>query len=342
MRDIFTIALREITTRIKGKAFIVSNIITVVIIVAVMVFIGLIGKSGDASALTGMVDQNMMKQALVAEQAKDNVLNSLGVSTDEYNARVAAESAKISAQIPELSDLKSGDFLTTYYAGYIVGYAMFMLIIISGTMLAQGVAEEKANSIAEVILGSTSAFRLLAGKIIGVGILGLLQVAIIAASALIPALYFDMLSSDLIASLSSSLAPLIAVFIGFFIVGYLCYSALLAAFAATIKRAQDVNAAITPVNMIAMIGLFGSLAGGQDNIALVLNYCPLLSPFAAPAAFARGSLDLTHTLISLLISCAFLPVIIWFASKLYSNSILNTGSSNLKFIASIKNTLIKH
>jgi ABC-2 type transport system permease protein len=122
--------------------------------------------------------------------------------------------------------------------------------------------------------------------------------------------------------------------LGFFLVGYLSYATLYAAFAATVSRTEEVNVAIAPVMYVLFIPYLAVVIPALGNIAplrFALDYVPLFSPIGATVHYFQSGLELWQALLSLAISLAALPLIMFLASRIYRRSVLSTGA-RLKII----------
>jgi ABC-2 type transport system permease protein len=263
-------------------------------------------------------------------QAEEEVMAIHGLNATEINAQIALRFQELwegfQADNPE-----EGGLDVRYWIGFGVGILLFMAITITGSMIAMGVAEEKSSRIVEILLSGMTSFQLMAGKILGMAVVGLTQIAIILAAGYYAARGFGLMG-DIFADINLGSAIWLA--LGFFLVGYLSYATLYAAFAATVSRTEEVNAAIAPVMYVLLIPYLAVVIPAFGNIAplrFVLNYVPLFSPIGATVHYFQGGLELWQALISLAISIAALPLIMLLASRIYRRSVLATGA-RLKII----------
>jgi len=322
MRNVLLVAKREMLVKMRNRAYIFGTL-AVVVGILVLAFIG--SRADMESASTAMLPEFAQKQMEFHAQAEEEVMARHGLNAAEINTQIALRFQEL-WDAYEAENPDSGGLNVRYWIGFGVGILLFMSITITGSMIAIGVAEEKSSRIVEILLSSMSSFQLMVGKIIGMAVVGLTQIAIIFATGYFAARGFGLIG-DVFAGVNLGSAIWLA--LGFFLVGYLSYATLYAAFAATVSRTEEVNAAIAPVMYILLIPYLAVVIPAFGNIAplrFVLDYVPLFSPIGATVHYFQGGLELWQALLSLAISLAALPFIMLLASRIYRRSILATGA----------------
>lgn len=321
MNSVLIIANREISTRIKSKAWIIATIISILLVCGVVAFYGLANSDAPSELINNNMSQSISELQQIHEEAQKQVFQQLGTSSDEFNNLVAQRASDIASA----RGVNNSNAMDNFWIGYIIAILMYMSIVMTSTQIAMGVAEEKTSSIAEVVIASTTTLKFFTGKILGVGIVGLLQIIVTIIPAAVVAKGLGMLNFSNFGA-SSHILLIIVMGIAFFLVGYTTYAALYAACASTVSRMEDVQSAIAPVTIFTIFGFMIAISGGGAGIlATIVNYSPLLSPFAALSSFGKGELELWQIILSLVISIVFLPILIWLGSKIYSYSILKKG-----------------
>ncbi|MFK4596941.1 ABC-type Na+ efflux pump permease subunit [Streptomyces pristinaespiralis] len=163
-------------------------------------------------------------------------------------------------------------------------FILFMLMLVSGLAVAQGVAEEKSSRIAEVLLAKVRARHLLAGKIVGLGASALVQILVLATACLGAAVAFGLFEAPADA-VGAGLNVLV-----WFVPGYILFVTLYAVAGSLVSRPEDVNHVVGPVNGIQMLGLIGpglALAGNTDSATVeILSLVPGVSWAAMPVRMA--------------------------------------------------------
>jgi ABC-2 type transport system permease protein len=213
-----------------------------------------------------------------------------------------------------------------------MGFAYLLMIttLFSGTMLLQGVVEERSNKLLETVLACISAGELMRGKLFGVGAVGLTLVAVwsgfaVAGASFIPGNAADLLRPAL-ASLHSPFMALALVF--YFLAGYLVVSMLFLAIGAMSDSMQDAQGYLTPMMMILtvpIIVLFNSVILNPGGILPeVMSWIPLYTPFAMLARLGAG-VSLPEALGTGALLIAFIAVELVLLGRVFRASLLRTG-----------------
>ena len=171
------------------------------------------------------------------------------------------------------------------------GLAFFAALLLYGQLIglgflvASGVVEEKASRVVEVLLATMRPRQLLAGKVIGLGVLGLIQLLLIAVLGLAIAAAAGALEVDGDVVVAAALA------LGWFVVGYVFYAAAFACAGALVARQEELQSVTTPLTLILMVSFFLSFAVLQDpdgTLATVSSFLPPAAPITMPARIALG------------------------------------------------------
>lgn len=223
--------------------------------------------------------------------------------------------------------------------GGIFTFLMYMFILMYGTMVMQGVVEEKSNRIVEVMISSVRPFDLMMGKIIGIGLTGITQLfiwfgifAILlgAKSTLFPAAEIDGLSSqlgNLQMLFSINWAEILIYFLLLFIGGYLIYASLFAMFGAAVDNAQDTQQFVMPITLIFIfsfyVGIY-SLQNPDGPLAFWCSMIPLTSPIVMMVRIPF-EIPLWEKVLSIVILYVSIFFVVKFAAKIYRVGILMYG-----------------
>lgn len=216
----------------------------------------------------------------------------------------------------------------------VVGMFLYFLIILYGTQVMQSVQEEKTNRIAEVLVSSLRSSDLMLGKVLGVGLVALLQVSIwvVAGVALASqrARLVSMLGlPELPLSLSLGIGAWHAVALALFAtLGFFQYAALFAAAGAAAESAEDAQRFVFPILLPLVIPIFVQgqlLAEPRGTLATVLGALPLTSPMVMPMRMGAGGIPATEIVVSLALLAAGVWLVGILAGKIYRVGILSTG-----------------
>ena len=198
---------------------------------------------------------------------------------------------------------------------------LFIAIQVAGAYILMGVFEEKSTKVVELVLSSVRARHLLLGKIIGVGVLGLVQVIVLAGSAITAAAIFG---SDALPSLT---VGLIASGVVWFVLGYLLYGSVFAAGASLAPRQEDAQSTLGPVSVVLMLSYFGAIFAASDpksTLATVVSWVPLTAPFAMPGRIASGDAQWWEVLGAMGLTAVAAAVVLRLAERIYVRSVIHT------------------
>lgn len=237
--------------------------------------------------------------------------------------------------------------------GYVMGFIIYMVLIIYGTMVMRGVMEEKNNRIVEIIMSSVKPFQLMFGKVIGLAAVGLTQFMLWGVLIVVVQLFLGVVFGPKIIELQNmaanpALAPnqdamklastitgfqniefgkLIGWFLFYFLGGYLLYASLFAAVGSLINDQTDTQPLTFPITMPIILSIFIMMTISENpNSSLVkwASFIPLSSPVIMPARIPFGVPTWEIVLSAVLLVLGFLGSI-WLAGKIYRVGILMYG-----------------
>lgn len=215
----------------------------------------------------------------------------------------------------------------------VVGILLYMTILMYGQNVLRGVLEEKQTRVAEVVVSSIRPTTLLAGKVLGVGAVGLTQMVIwLTASVLmlryrVPVMHAFGLEATPIPMPSITASQLVILLI-FFLLGYTLYSALFAAVGAMVSSEQEAQQAQMPVVLMLVISIMflqPVLLEPDGQLALTLSFIPVSSPIMMPLRMSTVDVppwEIGLSIISLVAAC-YLAV--YFAAIVYRTGLLMHG-----------------
>ena len=214
-------------------------------------------------------------------------------------------------------------------------YLLLLTAITTGSMMLQGVVEERSNKLFESVLACVKPDHLMQGKLLGLGALGFFIVIVWAGTALVAALYSDGFAADFLRpSLEALDDPLlIAAMIVYFVAGYIVLAMLFLAIGAISDSVQDAQSYLTPVLIAIMLPVVilmqAALRGPEEPIVQILSWIPIYTPFAMLARLGSGVATW-----EILGTIALLAVFIWLElrilGRIFRASLLNDGKPALK------------
>ncbi|MGY1914689.1 ABC transporter permease [Blastococcus sp. SYSU DS0973] len=211
----------------------------------------------------------------------------------------------------------------------IIGVALlYGLLILFGQFVAQGVVEEKASRVVELLLATMRPWQLLAGKIIGLGVLGLAQIVLIGVIAVGGAFAFDLVAvpGDLIGTVVSVVA--------WFVLGYAFYAAAFAVAASLVSRQEDLGSVLTPMMLLLVVGFFIGIQAAAEpggTLAVVTSYVPGLSPLVMPVRQAAGEAALWEVALAVVLMLVAIVAAVRLGGRVYAGALLRTsGKTKLR------------
>lgn len=207
---------------------------------------------------------------------------------------------------------------------------LFYAIYFCAYQVSSSITTEKTSKIIETLVTSTSPKTIVLGKTIGIGTVGLAQMILIVATALISAKTF--LEPGLLDSIldMSSITPYLGIMTAiYFILGYLAYALLYALTGSTVSKPEDIQSANSPVAILTVIGFYLSyftMMNPTSKLNVFASLFPISSPFCMPFRIMMGLANTTDVIMSITILIATIIAIANIAIKIYSNAILNYGT----------------
>jgi ABC-2 type transport system permease protein len=371
------VARREISERVRSKAFLASTGVTLLIVIALAILPSLFGDGDDpyrvaagdrssaqivevarevargfdaevevvrypgpgqarAALADDRLDALVTTQAIESREALDGDL--LGI-LQAANSRVAASraldrldvepSAKAVVLSPSPLAVRTQEAVHPD-AEVRSGLAFVTVLLLYGQLLtfgfwvASGVVEEKASRVVEVLLATIRPSQLLAGKILGLGLLGLGQLMLIAllgvgAAAAVGSIDVD---GDLVAAAGLALV--------WFVLGYAFYSCAFACAGAIVPRQEELQSSMTPLTTVILVSFFVAFAVIQEpdgTLATISSFIPFTAPMTMPPRIALGEAPVWQIVGAILVILAATAALIPLAARIYSGAVLRTGSA---------------
>lgn len=216
------------------------------------------------------------------------------------------------------------------FAIMLLSIVLFYAIYFCAYQVSSSITTEKTSKIMETLVTSTTPKTIVLGKTIGIGIVGLLQVILFVAVALISAKSFlEPGMIDNVLDMSKITPYLGIVTIVYFILGYFAYALLYALTGSTVSKPEDIQSANGPVAILAVIGFYLSyftMMNPTSELNVIASMLPISSPFCMPFRVMMGIASTTDVVISVAILIVTILVIAKVAITIYSNAILNYGT----------------
>lgn len=380
-RTVRILARREITSRIRTRAFLLSTAAILAVLVgyaALMLLVGQhgsalrVGFTGQATAVAtplqhsaaelgvhvqrrdipdqatgerlladgrldglvtgapdalGLVVRSEPNQALrtaldgiVHQQAIDVELAMAGIDPTDVHEDVAG--ARVQVRSLEPADPQLAQRLGMAMGA---GALLYFFLIMFGQAVAQGVVEEKSGRVVELLLATVRPTQLLAGKVLGIGLVGLVQFVVIGGIGLAAAIAAGVLSLP-----SAALAGTLLWSVLWFLHGFFLYATVLAAAASLVSRQEDLQSVVTPVMMVLVVPFVIGAAllpnEPDSTVGAALSLVPGFSPVLLPMRTALGVAEPWECALAVLLNAAALLVLLRLGGRIYSNAVLRTGA----------------
>jgi ABC-2 type transport system permease protein len=374
------VANREISTRLRNKAFIVTTLATVVILAALAILVSLLGgkdkpftvgvtsstsalatpleasaKSLDIKVDTRTVDESAGRDQVAAgklsallvgdgssvhvvvhkslDQKLGNALHVLAgnlalqqqvtsLGGDPATVRSAIASASVTTDVITPPHKYNAENLVI---GIIAGILIYMSLMLNGQAVAQGVVEEKSSRVVELLLAAVRPWQLMAGKVAGIGVVGLIQMVVVGGVGVAVGLATGALSIS-----ASAAAGTVIWLVVWFLLGFLMYALAFAAVAALVSRQEDVNGVVAPVLMFVIVGYVLGVSilpsdPGNGTLA-VMSMIPTFAPTLMPMRLAMGGVPAWQALIAVVGTAAMIPLLVWASGRIYRNAVMRSGA----------------
>lgn len=201
---------------------------------------------------------------------------------------------------------------------------MFIGIMAYGSWVLTGVVEEKQSRVVEVVLSTVRPRDLLMGKVLGIGILAIIQLAVLVAVAV----GASQVSGQL--PLPPTTLPAIAQLLTWFVLGFAFYSTAMGALGALASRTEDASSAAMPVSMVAVFCYMVSLTVVQQDpdglLGRVLTFLPPAAPMVVPLRVALGAIEPWEVAGSIALMVAAIWLLFEVGARVYAGAALQTGS----------------
>ncbi|WP_431955000.1 ABC transporter permease [Actinacidiphila sp. bgisy167] len=200
---------------------------------------------------------------------------------------------------------------------------LFMQIIGQGSLVAQGVVEEKSTRVIEVLLATLSPLRLMMGKVAGIGTAAVLQIVVLVAAVVGARSMFG----DQAEGLPSTAALISATL--WFLLTFTLFAYLFAAAGSLVSRPEDLQAVLMPVMVLALapVGIAAAAAGDLNaGWVGIVQYVPPFSGLLMPLQASVGNVSLLQQLVAAALMVVATSACVWLAARIYANSVLKIGS----------------
>lgn len=240
----------------------------------------------------------------------------------------------LSMQVESETAVLDKDQMENFFYTYIMIFALYMVILLYGQMVATNVATEKSSRAMEVLITSAKPASMMFGKVIASCLAGLMQLIAVFGTALV---CYNLNKTawggnGIIESIFNIPVELFIYMLVFFILGFLIYAFLYGAIGSTASKLEDINTSVMPITFLFIIAfmvvIFSMTSGNVDNTWMkICSYIPFTSPMAMFTRICMSTVAWYETAISIAILIASTVGIGFIAAKIYRVGVLLYGTT---------------
>lgn len=266
----------------------------------------------------------------------DELMKNLNMINAMTNSGLTLEEAQntLSVQIEHKTENLGKNQMQNFLYTYIMIFALYMVILLYGQMVASNVANEKSSRAMELLVTSAKPVNMMFGKVIASCLAGLMQLVAVFGSAF---LFFNINKEywtgvEVAESLFNIPVELLVYMTIFFILGFLIYAFLFGAVGSTVSKLEDINTAVMPITFLFIAGfmivMFSMTEGNVDSTLMTIcSYIPFTSPMAMFTRIAMSTISFTEIIISIGILTLSVVATGYISAKIYRVGVLLYGTS---------------
>ncbi|WP_419938866.1 ABC transporter permease [Candidatus Palauibacter sp.] len=285
----------------------------------------LLARASVPSVIEGSVRGALQRASVRAR------LRSIGVQSIDPGALLQRTSFEV-VNVTESGEARSQDVYRMLSFG--IAFFFYFILLIYGQMIVRAILEEKQSDIVEIMVSSLRPWELMLGKIVGVGAVGVAQMAVWALIFALAAVYGLTAGASTLAEAGIDIANIpipwgtLVLMLCFLVFGYLLYAGMFAGAGATISNEHDAQQAILPVMMLIILPFIatqGVIQSPNAGWGVILSLVPFFSPLVMPARLFATSVPVWQWLVSLVLLGVFVLGAAWVAGRIFRVGILMKG-----------------
>lgn len=277
-------------------------------------------KSGDF--IVNSTLQNALNDAVRSQRLAD-----ANISEDELGNLSRRVNWTVK-KIDESGTEKGGD--NGFFAGFAIALMIYLMLAIYGQLIMSTVVEEKETRVAEILFSSAKPFELMMGKLVGVGLAGLTQLAIwiTSAAVLIGVISLNVVGNGFDLPIPTISPLMVIYFLIFFLLGFFLYASIFALIGSMVTTVQEGGQfAFIPI-MLMLGGFYFSFAIIRDpnsTLSFWASILPFVAPMTMPVRIISEMPPLWHIALAIFVNLTAIAVLIWLASRVYRVGMLMYG-----------------
>ncbi len=266
----------------------------------------------------------------------DEVLQNMYRVNAMVNGGMTAEEAQeaLSVEIRHETESLGKDQMKNFLYTYIMIFALYMVILLYGQMVATNVATEKSSRAMELLITSAKPVSMMFGKVLASCLAGFVQLLVVFGSSI---LFYNINKAQwegngIVASIFDMPLNLLVYMLIFFVLGFFVYAFMFGAIGSTASKVEDINTSVMPVTLLFIAGflvvMMSMSSGNVDSLLMrICSYVPFVSPMAMFTRIAMSTVPLYEIVISiavLMVSVAGIGII---SAKIYRVGVLLYGTT---------------
>jgi len=286
--------------------------------------------TADAATMDRAVAEGSVRGALQRASVRAR-LRSIGVESIDPGALLQRTSFDV-INVTESGEARSQDIYRALSFG--IAFFFYFILLIYGQMIVRAILEEKQSDIVEIMVSSLRPWELMLGKIVGVGAVGIAQMAVWALVFALAAVYGLTAGASTLAEAGIDLASIpvpwgsLVLMFFFLIFGYLLYAGMFAGAGATISNEHDAQQVMLPITMLIILPFIatqGVIQSPNAGWGVILSLVPFFSPLVMPARLFATSVPVWQWLVSLVLLGILVLGAAWVAGRIFRVGILMKG-----------------
>lgn len=285
----------------------------------------LLARASVPSVIEGSVRGALQRASVRAR------LRSIGVQSIDPGALLQRTSFDV-INVTESGEARSQDIYRALSFG--IAFFFYFILLIYGQMIVRAILEEKQSDIVEIMVSSLRPWELMLGKIVGVGAVGIAQMAVWALVFALAAVYGLTAGASTLAEAGIDIASIpipwgtLVLMFFFLVFGYLLYAGMFAGAGATISNEHDAQQVMLPITMLIILPFIatqGVIQSPNAGWGVILSLVPFFSPLVMPARLFATSVPVWQWLVSLVLLGVFVLGAAWVAGRIFRVGILMKG-----------------
>jgi len=349
MKEMLLVTAREIKVRGRTKSYLIGIAVSSLLVIALALLpglfdrpdtyrLGVVGPTLDAGSQVESVpfdDRGAAESALRSGDvdallvdgktviSSDTLDPELSVLLQQAHQAAQLEAAGVTLTPLDIQSVSGIQPAQTWLATLLT-VVLFLLILYTSIYVAVGVVEEKGGRIVELLLSSLRPSQILAGKIVGLTVLALINLGAVATAGFAA----TMLAGDT-GGLPSGLGGIIANSILWFLLGCAFFGALAAMFGSLVSRQEDLNSVLTPLMLVLtaiyLLSFFVATSP-QGTVAQVFSMIPPFSTMVMPVRFAATAVPLWQLAAAWVLMLVATVGVTQLAARVYRRAVIRTGA----------------